>query len=112
MFGNLNSNSWPTIGAVSIVNRDELPHSNQLRDIASLDESGRITLPESTREALGWKPGSNLVVDANEKGELILRAERIATDADPSRFEKALGTAEIKWPGTTDEYMALIRGDD
>jgi len=78
----------------------------------TLDESGRITLPESTREALGWKPGSKLVLDANEKGELILRAERIATDADPDRFEKALGTAEIKWPGTTDEYMALIRSDD
>jgi AbrB family looped-hinge helix DNA binding protein len=78
----------------------------------TLNEQGQITIPEHVRAALGWEPGSKLVLDANEKGELVLRQERIATETDPDRFEKAIGTAEIKWPGTTDEYMALIRGED
>jgi AbrB family looped-hinge helix DNA binding protein len=77
----------------------------------TLDESGRITLPESTREALGWKPGSRLVLDANDKGELILRPERIAAVADPNRFEKARGILP-PYPGGTDALMSFLRGDD
>lgn len=78
----------------------------------TVNEQGQIILPEYVREVLKLVPGSRLVLDADERGELVLRPERIAKDADPDRFQKALGAAEIKWPGTTDEYMAFLRGDD
>ena len=78
----------------------------------TVNEQGQITIPEHVREVLGLVTGSRLVLDADENGELILRPERVAKHADPDRFQKALGAAEIKWPGTTDEYMAFIRGED
>jgi AbrB family looped-hinge helix DNA binding protein len=78
----------------------------------TVDAQGQITLTEHVRDVLGLVPGSRLVLDSNGEGELILRPERVARNADPDRFKKALGTSEIKWPGTTDEYMAFIRGED
>jgi AbrB family looped-hinge helix DNA binding protein len=79
--------------------------------ITTLNEQGQIILPLHIREALGWEPGSKLVLDANEKGELVLRAERIAPATDPDRFEQARGILP-PWPGGTDAYMAFIRGED
>ncbi len=78
----------------------------------TVNEQGQITLPEHVRDVLGLVPGSRLVLDADAKGELILRPERVAKTADPARFRKALGAAEMRWNGTTDEYMAFIRGED
>jgi bifunctional DNA-binding transcriptional regulator/antitoxin component of YhaV-PrlF toxin-antitoxin module len=78
----------------------------------TVNNEGQITLPEQLLNHPGWEPGSKLVLDANEKGELILRPERIAKNADPDRFKKAVGAAEIKWEGTTDEYMTFIRGEN
>ena len=78
---------------------------------ATLNEQGQITIPEDVRAMLGWEPGSNLVLDANEKGELVLRPERIARGKDPDRFERARGILP-PYPGGTDAYMAFIRGED
>ena len=77
----------------------------------TVNEQGQVTLPESVRDVLGLVPGSNLILDANEKGELILRAEKVAKNADPDRFKKARGILPA-YPGGTDALMNLLRGED
>jgi AbrB family looped-hinge helix DNA binding protein len=76
-----------------------------------VNEHGQITLPEDMRAALGWQPGSKLILDTDDKGELFLRPERIAKSLDPNRFQRAVGILP-PWPGGTDAYMKFIRGED
>jgi AbrB family looped-hinge helix DNA binding protein len=75
----------------------------------TLNEQGQISIPEDIRSRLGWKPGTELVLDANEKGELILRPESIREPFDEERFRKAIGSVP-PWPGGTDAYMEFLRG--
>jgi AbrB family looped-hinge helix DNA binding protein len=77
----------------------------------TINSDGRITLPDQLRDRPGWQPGNKLVLDANEKGELILRAERIVKNADPDRFNQAIGILP-PYPGGTDAYMEFLRGED
>jgi antitoxin PrlF len=74
----------------------------------TLTSKGQITIPKHIREALSLQPGSKLTFDVNVAGELVLRPGT----QPPNPFEAALGTAEIKWEGTTDQYMAFLRGED
>jgi AbrB family looped-hinge helix DNA binding protein len=76
----------------------------------TINDERQITIPENLRDIAGWQPGCKLVLDADTNGDLILRPEKIATGADPNRFEKALGILP-PWPGGTDAYMAFIRGE-
>ena len=51
------------------------------RMIRKLDEQGRITLPERTREKFGWKKGTELEVTQNiELCEVRLRLKRKLED--------------------------------
>jgi antitoxin PrlF len=78
----------------------------------TLTSKGQVTIPKHIRDALGLKPGDRMVFDADEAGNVFLRKEGRCQERRPDRFDRALGSAEIKWDGTTDEYMAFIRGDD
>ncbi len=72
---------------------------------------GQVTIPKHVREALGIRPGTKVTFEFSGDGETILRKVR-PVEPRPDRFDRALGSAEIKWNGTTDEYMAFIRGYD
>jgi AbrB family looped-hinge helix DNA binding protein len=76
----------------------------------TLTSKGQVTIPKHIRESLKLEPGSRLIFDVNEAGEVVMRRPRYAGELIPDRFEQALGAAEIKWHGTTDEYMELMRG--
>jgi antitoxin PrlF len=78
----------------------------------TITSKGQVTIPKHIRDSLHLEPGSKVIFDVNKDGELVLRKEGPAEERRPDRFDRALGAAEIKWEGTTDEYMALIRGDD
>ena len=69
---------------------------------------GQVTIPKRVRDYLGLAPGSVVEFDVTPDGRIVL----INQDATPkpSRFEKVRGTATVKM--TTDEIMALTRGDD
>ena len=69
---------------------------------------GQVTIPKRVRDYLGLAPGSMVEFDVTPDGQIVL----INQDATPkpSRFEKVRGTATVKM--TTDEIMALTRGDD
>jgi AbrB family looped-hinge helix DNA binding protein len=71
---------------------------------------GQVTIPKHIRESLSLEPGCKIVFDVNQAGELVLKKDGPIEPRRPDRFDRAVGTAEIKWSGSTDEYMELIRG--
>ena len=69
---------------------------------------GQITIPKRIRDYLGIEPGSLVEFDVTQDGRIVLFNQDAAPR--PSRFERIRGTATVKL--TTDEIMALTRGDD
>ena len=74
----------------------------------AITQKGQVTLPKMVRERLGIRPGEEVEFRLNEHGEVVV--------------EKAKGGRPVervsKWRGffgpglTTDEIMAMTRGDD
>jgi len=77
----------------------------------AVTSKGQVTIPKHVRDALKIKPGTKVAIVLTGDGEAILR-KAPPNEKRPDRFDRALGAAEIKWHGTTDEYMAMIRGYD
>ena len=69
---------------------------------------GQVTIPKPVRDRLGIKPGSVVDFQLAPDGNVVL--VKVGAKRRKSRFESVLG---ILSPGlTTDEIMALTRGDD
>jgi AbrB family looped-hinge helix DNA binding protein len=80
--------------------------------MTTLTSKGQVTIPKAIRETLGIGPGSEVAFKLGDDGEIRLVAvkERNPQTLKPDRFAKMLG---IAGPGpTTDELMALLRGED
>ena len=75
----------------------------------TVTSKGQVTIPKHLRDALHLQPGSKVVWEVNGAGEPVLRKSGPVDLRRPDRFDRALGAAEIKWSGSTDEYMELIR---
>ena len=74
----------------------------------TVTSKGQVTIPKAVREQLGLKPGSKVEFKAGAGGEIVLK--RADEKRPPNRFLKFLGHAG---PGlSTDEIMAMTRGDD
>lgn len=73
----------------------------------AVTSKGQVTIPKPVRDLLGIETGTQVDFQMNDAGEIVLtRADKTR----PSRFAKLLGHAG---PGmSTDEVMALTRGDD
>jgi antitoxin PrlF len=68
---------------------------------------GQVTIPKRLRDHLGLKPGSDIDFELAEDGRVFLRTY---PQTPERRFARLRGTAK---PGmTTDELMALTRGED
>lgn len=76
----------------------------------TITSKGQVTIPKHIRDSLNLEPGSKVIFDVNNDGELVLRKEGRSEERRPDRFDRALGAAEIKLGCSTDEYMELIRG--
>jgi antitoxin PrlF len=68
---------------------------------------GQVTIPKRVRDHLGIEPGSIVEFEVAPDGRIVLVKQGAP---QPSRFDKVRGTAPTKL--TTDELMALLRGDD
>ncbi len=68
---------------------------------------GQVTIPQNIREKLGITPASE-VDFIEEKGRVYLMKKKGKNSAK-RRFNQLRGIASIKM--TTDEIMALTRGD-
>lgn len=73
----------------------------------TVTSKGQVTIPKPVREHLGIGPGSRVDFRRTADGNILI--EKAEGRRQPSRFAKARGSAG---PGmTTDELMALLRGD-
>jgi AbrB family looped-hinge helix DNA binding protein len=69
---------------------------------------GQVTIPKRVRDYLGITPGSVVEFEVAADGRIVLVKQ--GPPPERSRFEKVRGTATTKL--TTDELMAMLRGDD
>jgi len=69
---------------------------------------GQVTIPKRVRDHLGIEPGSVVEFELTADGRIVL--VKAGAAPKPSRFEQLRGIATTKL--TTDEIMALLRGDD
>ncbi len=76
----------------------------------TLTSKGQVTVPKRIREAMNLGPGTRVIFDVNDAGEIVLRREDGRKARPRIRLNKVIGSAQFKWNGTTDEYMELIRG--
>jgi antitoxin PrlF len=75
----------------------------------TLTTKGQVTIPKPIRDRLGIGPGSAVEFEIGQDGRVILsRADRTAPPK--SRFERLRGRATTGL--TTDQIMALTRGED
>ena len=73
----------------------------------TVTRKGQVTIPKPVRDYLGIQPGSRVDFRRSEDGDVVI--EKADGPRPPSRFAKARGSAG---PGmTTDELMALLRGE-
>jgi AbrB family looped-hinge helix DNA binding protein len=71
-------------------------------------DEGQVTIPKPVLEHLGIGPGSEVAFRRVADGSIVIEKAE-ATPLDPDRFAKLRG---IAGPGpSTDEIMALLRGD-
>jgi len=74
----------------------------------AITRKGQVTLPKPVRERLGVGPGEQVEFRLGEHGEVII--ERATGEPPPEHFARWRG---FFGPGpSTDEIMALTRGDD
>jgi antitoxin PrlF len=74
----------------------------------TVTSKGQVTIPKPVRDHLGVGPGSKIAFRRAADGSIII--EKADGMQQPSRFGKVIGSAG---PGpSTDEIMALLRGDD
>jgi antitoxin PrlF len=75
---------------------------------SKVTSNGRVTIPKRVRDYLGIAAGTEVAFRRAADGSIII--ERADGTRPPSRFAKVIGSAG---PGpSTDEIMALLRGDD
>ena len=75
--------------------------------MTKMTTKGQVTIPKRLRDHLGLKPGSEVDFELTENGLVLLKARNGASE---SIFARLRGSA--KQGITTDELMALTRGED
>lgn len=73
----------------------------------TMTSKGQVTIPKRLRDHLGLKPGAAVEFELAGNGEVIVKSAR---RRPPNRFERLRGS--LKGGMTTDEIMALTRGED
>jgi antitoxin PrlF len=76
----------------------------------TVTQKGQVTIPKPVRDRLNIKPGSKVDFELAPDGRVMLvKAGRKTAVPKRGRFDRILGTATTDM--TTDEIMALMRGD-
>jgi antitoxin PrlF len=75
----------------------------------TVTSKGQVTIPKPVRDRLNIKPGSLVDFELAPDGRVVLVKAGRKTPPAKSRFERIRGT--LKTDMTTDEIMALMRGD-
>ena len=75
--------------------------------MTKMTTKGQVTIPKRLRDHLGLNPGSEVDFELTENGRVLLKARGGLSE---SIFARLRGSA--KHGMTTDELMALTRGED
>ena len=75
--------------------------------MATISNTGEVTIPGPILEALGLKPGSEVVVEYQGNGSAVIRGPGKSHASNISKMRGALKTDQ-----STDEIMAILRGED
>lgn len=75
--------------------------------MTKITSKGQVTIPRRLRDFLGLKPGSEVDFELAEDGRVFLKTRKQPPE---SRFARLRGSAKLGM--TTDEIMALTRGED
>src|SRR5205823_7617958 len=76
-------------------------------NMTKMTTKGQVTIPKRLRDHLGLKPGSDIDFELTDDGRVFLKTQE---EAPQSRFARLRGSAKLGM--TTDELMALTRGED
>lgn len=77
----------------------------------TVTSKGQVTIPKPIRERLGLTAGSQVEFAVSASGEFVLRrADGSVPKYNPSRLREAVGSRPSDM--TTDQIMALLRGED
>ena len=71
---------------------------------------GQVTIPKAVRDHLGLRPGDRVEFDVDADGAVELRKASAAPNDPTDRFARLMGCATAGL--TTDEIMAMTRGED
>jgi|HubBroStandDraft_5_1064220.scaffolds.fasta_scaffold45110_3 antitoxin PrlF len=77
--------------------------------MATISNTGQVTIPEPIREALDLEPGSEVVFEYQGNGSALIH-KKISEKPSATRFDRLYGS--LKGGLTTDEIMAMTRGED
>jgi AbrB family looped-hinge helix DNA binding protein len=75
----------------------------------TVTRKGQVTIPKPVRDRLNIKPGSQVDFELAPDGRIVLVKAGRKGAAPRSRFDRIVGSATVNM--TTDEIMALMRGD-
>ena len=78
-----------------------------MANMTKMTRKGQVTIPKRLRDHLGLKPGSDIDFELTDDGRVFLKTQE---EAPQSRFARLRGSAKLGM--TTDELMALTRGED
>jgi antitoxin PrlF len=75
--------------------------------MTKITTKGQVTIPKRLRDHLGLEPGSLVEFELAADGRVFLKTRQPAPE---SKFARLRGSAKSSF--TTDEVMALTRGED
>jgi antitoxin PrlF len=75
-----------------------------------ITSKGQLTIPKTVREQAGFMPGSNVDVIFEDGVVTVRKAKKERADSIDKRIASVRGTGNHRF--TTEELMALFRGDD
>jgi antitoxin PrlF len=79
---------------------------------STVTSKGQVTIPKQVRELLGIKPGNEVAFELAEDGRVVVRkvGRRGPAGRPRSRFARLRGRASAGM--TTEQIMALTRGEE
>lgn len=74
----------------------------------TVTSKGQVTIPKAIRDFLGIEPGNAVDFRIDKTGQVVV--EKLGGERPKSRFDAVRGILPSR--PTTDEIMAMLRGDE